>query len=128
MSRTDFGYLRAMCLQYLKGEGNRPSPAQMAEAVLLMDDERQRLLHRTPAAPQWTKTPPTQAGWYWAKQGGRIEVVEAFENVREVACVGYGPALVPTSQFDLWAGPISPPPLPEAKEGLEEGITFKVRR
>ncbi len=77
----------------------------------------------------WTKTPPTQPGWYWARSitsflgtdPGQIAAVYVLiepnwrNNVTTPMAYlpGWEVAEVFTECFDLWSGPIQPPPLPE---------------
>ena len=91
---------------------------------------------------QWTTTPPTAPGFYWA----RVHPKSGFDlfDGGEIACVcvyrrtdwqGHDEGLylavpeweVPEpsrkwgDMFDLWAGPVAPPELPPLPEGTEDG-------
>jgi hypothetical protein len=67
------------------------------------------------AAPQWTSTPPTVPGWYWARtpKGGVYPVEVVRPDPDGTDQVVYWPGGCSShDDFDLWCGPITPPELP----------------
>ncbi len=76
------------------------------------------------SSAQWTTTPPTVPGLYWARcsashmDTGKVEPVGVFRRpdggMRCQALDGTSAFEVRgDSGWDLWSGPINPPPLPE---------------
>jgi hypothetical protein len=69
---------------------------------------------KTPG-PQWTSTPPTQPGWCWARHRVTLQAEAVLSagpgRVLRAGGEGWGS----TSEFDLWAGPIEAPPLPDRR-------------
>lgn len=67
-------------------------------------------------SPQWTRTRPTRAGWYWARVNGVVCTVEVYAPYRNKLQVTMpqGPTLdiYELDHFDLWC-PIEAPPLPD---------------
>lgn len=56
-------------------------------------------------SPQWTTTPPTEPGWYWAFAEGEIFVGEVFVRGESVflSLAGAAPArLLADFEFTLW--------------------------
>jgi hypothetical protein len=74
-------------------------------------------LFDTRAAPQWTRTPPTRPGFYWARPGAKwtAQPVNATEwGPGELVAWSPGcDSQTGLDYYDLWAGPIEAPPLPE---------------
>ena len=83
-------------------------------------------------APQWTTTPPTKPGWYWARltdmlgdyrKGDIVPLKVSFGKHRHGGEAEALVAPVPGWELaeslaqcaDLWSGPIDAPPLPEGK-------------
>lgn len=80
----------------------------------LIDDLREEV---AALRPKWTKEPPTKPGWHWArfKNNQVLELVEVGALMHGKAVVfRHGADRAKTAEdFDLWAGPIETPPLPE---------------
>ncbi len=77
------------------------------------------------AKRKWTTEPPTKPGWYWARTvGDKTKTLNVVQVVLgdfyrkagslEVLTSGWDKP-EQLSDFDLWAGPIEAPPLPEGK-------------
>jgi hypothetical protein len=64
---------------------------------------------------QWTTTPPTQEGWYWAQwKDGKREIIEAFHHIGSGDPMAYrgGWDSYDESDFTHWFGPLSVPEPP----------------
>ena len=78
----------------------------------------------TALRPTWTKEPPTKLGWYWARvaqpltDAGSTMVVEVLHphltGALHASVPGWD-AGADLQDFDLWAGPLEAPPLPEGE-------------
>lgn len=70
---------------------------------------------------KWTTEPPTKPGWYWARPGPKwtdretqavqVMSIGSTRLVSAPGCDGF----TDLDYYDLWAGPIEAPPLPEGE-------------
>ncbi len=65
----------------------------------------------------WTKEPPTKPGWYWAHfdgdQSTAAQIVYFADILYREVCIAGSDIHEEFAAFDLWSGPIEPPPVPE---------------
>ena len=75
------------------------------------------------ASDAWTTTPPTEPGRYWARFA-RDRTIHFVVVTRDGSALEAQPAPAmddrdeghwELSFFDLWSGPLAPPPLPKEK-------------
>jgi hypothetical protein len=61
----------------------------------------------------WTRDPPTNPGWYWARRHplSDPEAVLLLQAGRWIVLNALSDDCRP-DDFELWCGPLSPPPLP----------------
>ena len=60
---------------------------------------------------EWTTVPPTQDGWYWAADGGEIEIVLFERGICWAA--GQDEQYVPEKYYTHWLGPLPVPDVPK---------------
>lgn len=83
---------------------------------------------------KWTKEPPGKPGWYWARRDGDSGKVLGAPSVVRVRsgdrtfdplvaehCGVDADEVSELSEFDLWCGPLQPPPLPSQDATTDAG-------